>query len=160
MAIRTRGQILFLSLGLFFLSAIIVWRFSADPQSFSFFSKNTFMGTSVTIHGTRISVDIADTEIKREQGLSSRDVLPDGSGLLMIFESDVSPGIWMKDMRFPIDIIWIDKDWKIVEVTQSVAPDTYPSVFYPKNSLVRYVLELPAGFSDIHNIQAGDTVER
>lgn len=146
-------------LALFFLVAIFLWRIADDREFISqFINSKSFVGTTLTIHNTKIAVDVADTTAKRTQGLSGRKTFSFGTGLLMKFDEDGYPGIWMKDMNFPIDIVWIDKDWIVRDVTPSVGPETYPQAFYPKEP-IRYILEVPAGFADIHNIQVGNTVE-
>lgn len=146
-------------LALLFLVAIFLWRLTEDPEFISqFINSKSLVGTTVTIHNTKISVDVADTPAKRTQGLSGRESLSYGSGLLMKFDEDGSPGVWMKDMNFPIDIVWIDKDWIVRDVTPSVGPETYPQAFYPKEP-IRYILEVPAGFADIRNITIGSRVE-
>ncbi len=89
-------------------------------------------------------LEIADTAEERARGLSGRDALPDDYGLLFIFPEDVTPAFWMKDMRFPIDIVWIAADGRIAGVTAEVSPETYPETFGPPE-LVRYVLEMAAG---------------
>jgi uncharacterized protein len=156
---RASTTVSLISLALLLLVAVVVWRMSQDPQLFSaLFSKDSFVGTSLTINGNRITVLVADTEGERQRGLSGRSGLGEGTGLLMKFDTDTSPGIWMKDMNFPIDVLWIDKDWRVVQVTPSIGPESFPAAFYP-DQLVRYVLELPAGYADIHNIEAGTTVE-
>lgn len=57
----------------------------------------------------------------------------------------------MKDMNFPIDIVWIGEDWKVVSINTLVNPDTYPEVFYPALP-VKYVLELNSGEASILGI--------
>lgn len=165
MRMSTRGgsrpgtSTLLVVLAVFFLVAIFLWRITDDPEFISqFINSKSHVGATLTIHNTKISVDVADTEAKRTKGLSGRDTLSYGAGLLMKFDEDGSPGIWMKDMNFPIDIIWIDKDWVVRDVTPSVGPETYPQAFYPKEP-IRYILEVPAGFADIRNITIGSTVE-
>ena len=64
--------------------------------------------------------------------------------MLFVFPDNDQHGIWMKDMKFPIDIIWISENYNIVHVKKDATPESYPTVF--KNSKpARYVLELPAG---------------
>lgn len=155
-AVASAGLVI---LALFFITAIFLWRVSEDPEFISqFITSKSFVGTTVTIHNSKIAVDVADTEAKRTQGLSGRESLSYGAGLLMKFDEDGYPGVWMKDMNFPIDIIWIDKDWIVRDVTPSVGPETYPQAFYPKEQ-IRYILEVPAGFADIRNITIGSPVE-
>lgn len=91
-----------------------------------------------------IKVFVADSEASREQGLSDIASLPDGDGALFIFDSPGKYGFWMKDMNFPIDIVWIDSDMNIAGVTKNVLPKSYPFVFMPPKP-VSYVLEVNAG---------------
>lgn len=119
--------------------------------------------TQIHVGQTEILVEVADTPAARERGLSGRasiegTSLRQGSGaskgMLFIFDSDDSWGIWMKDMRFPIDIIWADAQGTVLTVLPEVSPDTYPQTFYPAQP-ARYVLEVPAGFAEAHNIAKG-----
>ncbi len=112
----------------------------------------------ITVGGISVAVDIADTDALREQGLSGRDTLPEGKGMLFVFEQDNAWGIWMKDMRFPIDIIWADGQGRVITIADSIAPGTYPEIFYP-SAPARYVLELPAGFAAAHGIAVGSKLE-
>jgi len=114
------------------------------------------MGT-VSIGRLTIPVIIADTPELRTRGLSGRSALPQDSGMFFDMKSDGNHGIWMKEMHFPIDIIWIDRSLRIVTIEANAAPDSYPKVFYPR-SLARYVLEVRAGFAVEHGITLGDQV--
>ena len=146
---------------LFLFLAGLAWVFFYDP---AFLSDAGIIRTSVseqriTIRNTiPLSVEIAQSDAERAKGLSGRSVLSDGHGLLMVFPENSNAGIWMKDMFFPIDIMWIDESGVIVTIAHSVSPATYPKVFYPARA-VRYVLEVPAGFVDIYNIREGDPVQ-
>ncbi len=77
--------------------------------------------------------------------------------MLFVFPRDGYHGIWMKDMHFAIDILWLDKNGMITDAVRDVAPDTYPRVFVPTRP-VRYVLEIPRGFISQNNVRAGDAV--
>ena len=107
--------------------------------------------------GVSVAVAVADTESLREQGLSGRASLPEGQGMLFVFDTDEEWGIWMKDMLFAIDIVWADAQGTVVTVANDVAPNTYPKVFYP-SAPARYVVELPAGFAAAHSIAEGSKV--
>ncbi|MCX7927973.1 MAG: DUF192 domain-containing protein, partial [Candidatus Omnitrophica bacterium] len=66
---------------------------------------------------------------------------------------------WMKNMRFPLDFIWIDSEKKIVEITQNVPICTVDNCpVYSASVPIRYVLEVPAGFVKRYGISEGDTV--
>lgn len=112
----------------------------------------------VRINDTSIEVDVVDTPETRAMGLSGRKTLPENTGMLFIFDSPIRDGFWMKDMRFAIDIVWIDEQYRIVDIDREVSPDTFPQIFY-SNSLVKYVLELPAGFTSQHFIDVGAMVQ-
>jgi uncharacterized membrane protein (UPF0127 family) len=91
-----------------------------------------------------INIEIAESDEARARGLSGRTTLESGHGLLFVFPTPGMYGFWMKDMNFPIDIIWISDDWRILGIEKSVSPESYPTAFYPK-SPITYALELPAG---------------
>ena len=101
-----------------------------------------------------IPVSIADTDSERAQGLSGTASLAPGTGKLFIFPQVGNYGFWMKDMRYPIDIVWIDSSWQVVSVDEQVSPESYPSVYYPP-SAVQYVLEVNAGEATGDNLLTG-----
>lgn len=101
-----------------------------------------------------IIVEIADTNIEKARGLSGRNMLEEGKGILLVFEEDDYHGIWMKNMKFPIDIIWLDKEFRVISIEKNVLPETYPKVFLPTLP-ARYVLELNASHSTRYNIDTG-----
>lgn len=109
--------------------------------------------TIVRTGDATIVVEVADSDPERVLGLSGRESLPEGSGLLFDFETKGEWGIWMKDMHFAIDIVWANPG-EVVTVAHDVSPSTYPQVFTPAQP-VRYVLELPAGYAAAHGIAEG-----
>ncbi len=109
----------------------------------------------ISVGGVEVEVEIRDTPQERGQGLSGKTSLPDGEGMLFIFEKADGHGFWMKDMNFSIDIIWIDANRKIVGIEENVSPSTYPEIFYPQTDIL-YVLEVPAGFAKRQNIEVGE----
>ncbi len=113
--------------------------------------------SQVRIGTTTIAVERAVTPAQQEAGLSGRTALAQGRGMLFVFNDDSMRGIWMKDMKFPIDIVFISQTGEVVSVAPDVSPDTYPKMFYPPRP-VRYVLELPAGFAAAHAIAEGAKV--
>lgn len=91
-----------------------------------------------------ISAFIADTQSERTKGLSGRKRLSDNEGMLFVYKKSQKQGIWMKYMKFDIDIIWLDDKKKIVDIMPNISPSTYPSIFSSKVD-ASYVLELNAG---------------
>lgn len=118
----------------------------------------------VSIGGATYSVDLAILPEERQQGLSGREHLPLDAGMLFVFEQERQLNFWMKEMHFPLDIIWIDGQCRLVEVAANVPtppPDAnnadIPRVQSP--SPARYVLELNAGEAARNRLQPGDPVE-
>lgn len=112
----------------------------------------------------QIEVEIAKTQEERRIGLAKYNDLPEGRGMLFVFdEKDVKPSFWMKDVKFPIDIIWIDND-KVIEITEKVPtlvlsiPDYKIPKYSPKQT-IDYVLEIGAGQATKKGIKAGDNVQ-
>ncbi|MEI8224283.1 MAG: DUF192 domain-containing protein [bacterium] len=101
----------------------------------------------VTIGGKTIQVRIADTEAVQVQGLSGFKTLPADQGMFFIFNKLDYYAFWMKDMRFPLDIVWMkqvnDNNYTVVNVMQNVSPDTYPQAFTSPEPVDGF-LELPA----------------
>ena len=112
----------------------------------------------LVLGGKNFIVEVADTNFLLEKGLSGHIPLYDNGGMLFIFKTPEKYGFWMKDMNFPIDIIWIDKDSKIVYIEKFVLPSTYPKVFYPETDSL-YVLEINAGHSEDLGLKIGDNVK-
>jgi len=99
----------------------------------------------VSIGDVLLDVRIADTAASRERGLSGKDTLNENEGMLFVFSKTSKDGFWMKDMRFPIDILWFDENGELVGKKEEATPESFPEVFYPE-SPARYVLETHAGF--------------
>ncbi len=144
---------------LFLALAVIGWLIYRNPQMFKdLIGADSFVsGEHIVVNGTWVGVEIADTDELRIKGLSGRENLAQRKGMLFVFDQDGYHRIWMKDMRFEIDIIWIAADGTIVDIEKSVGPETYPESFYPSKE-ARYVLEVVGGFSDVHNVNVGDRV--
>jgi uncharacterized protein len=104
-----------------------------------------------------LSVEIASTTQEVEIGLSNRTELEKNSGMLFVFEKEGNHGFWMKDMKFNVDMIWIDKNKKIIYMESNVEPQTYPKIFGSDVTSL-FVLETPAGFLLGNNIKIGDSV--
>lgn len=112
----------------------------------------------VTLANKEFKVEIAQSPEELGKGLSGRDGLDDSTGLLFVFDKPDNYGFWMKEMNFPIDIIWISSENKIVHIEKALSPETFPKIYYP-NSLSLYVLEINAGKSDLLNLKTGDIVK-
>ena len=103
-------------------------------------------------------VSVARTAKEQEQGLAGVKKLGDSEGMLFVFDRSNDWPIWMKGMRIPIDIVWIDEDKRVVHVERKVQPDAVPYVVYKPPKPARYVLELPSGASIRDKVSTGDLV--
>lgn len=106
-----------------------------------------------------LRVDVANTTQTLERGLSGRTSLGDDEGMLFLFGTKQRYSFWMKEMRIPIDILWIDEG-VIVDVSVDVpvpGSDGYLTTYRPSVS-VNTVLEVPAGFVALNEIGIGTAV--
>ncbi len=95
-----------------------------------------------------------------EKGLMFQESLAENAGMLFLFPKDDRHNFWMKNMRFPIDILWLNGSRKITYIAHDVPPcDTDPCPTYGPALPTRYVLEVPAGFCAKNLIKSGDNVE-
>lgn len=117
----------------------------------------TYQTTSVRIGGQDFTLDIADTADKKALGLGQRDVLPPGKGMVFAYSNPGDLCFWMKDMRFAIDIIWLDSAKQVVTIESSLRPESYPQTYCPGKP-AQYVIEIPAGAASQAGLKLGDTV--
>ena len=127
---------------------------------------------NIAMGDSRILAYIADDQVKAEKGLGGITNLDEGNGMLFSFEQILDKnkylngqdyrkeksGIWMKDMKFPIDIIWLNHLFEIVDIKEKVSQYSYPEIFYSKGDFL-YILELPYGFSSKNSIKVGQKIK-
>lgn len=114
--------------------------------------------TKVIIDNKIIEAEIADTDEKRYQGLGNKKNLCDNCGMLFIFSDKRERNFVMRNMNFPLDIIWIDDD-KIVKINKNLPPEgENPVNNYSPDIPVNYVLEVNGGFADKNNIKKGGKI--
>jgi len=110
--------------------------------------------------GFAVTAELAVTDEERQLGLMFREKINPDQGMLFIFEEEGIHSFWMKNMRFSLDILWLDKDKRIVHVERNAPPGKKPP--YPSYSPVypaKYVLELKAGSIDEHKLKVFDRLE-
>ncbi|TAK03608.1 DUF192 domain-containing protein [Patescibacteria group bacterium] len=109
--------------------------------------------------GSHVTAEVMDTPTARAQGLSGRDRLEEGKGMLFLFDTKAAHGFWMKGMKFSIDIVWLDGD-KVVTVLPDVPFDRmHQLVIRMPTAPADKVLELPAGYAKSHGIVEGATLD-
>ncbi|TDM00550.1 MAG: hypothetical protein C4K58_04940 [Flavobacteriaceae bacterium] len=104
----------------------------------------------------QFSIEVADDEFQRENGLMNRDKLGKDQGMLFIFQDSAPRRFWMHNTRIPLDIIYLDKDKKIVNIAKNAQPFDETGV-EPSASDAMYVLEINAGLSDSLQLEPGKT---
>lgn len=123
----------------------------------SFFTKSP----TQTIGDKTLKLDIAKTNEEREIGLTNKNSLADDRGMLFIFEKPDYYSFWMKNMKFPIDIIFIRGDTIVTiytDVQPPISSDQSIPIYQPK-SPADSVLEINAGLSKKYNFKEGDKVK-
>ena len=114
---------------------------------------------TLEINHHQISVELAKTTEEHEQGLSGRKLLPKNTGMYFIFPELSRHYFWMKDMNFPLDMVWI-RQGKIVGITANVPPPVSKDLpIYPSAGLVDAVLEINAGEAAAAGLKVGNKVE-
>ena len=116
---------------------------------------------TVTVGSATWSVETAITPEEHYQGLSGRTELPQGEGMLFIFDHEQELKFWMFDMNFPIDIIWIDSSCRVIDATLNAdppAPGQSPVELprFSPQAPAKYVLEVNAGEFEDAGLEAGD----
>jgi uncharacterized protein len=134
-------------LGAVALFVLIVWLSSSSTYS-----------STVELNGKIFHVEVADTKALTERGLSGKKFILNNQGMFFVFQKPDTYGFWMKDMHFPIDILWLDADYKIVHIEKYVHQGTYPKIFTPTVPAL-YVLEILEGQADAVKAKIGDTVK-
>lgn len=113
-------------------------------------------GYRILAGGQEFQVEIAESSEQKRLGLMHRRAMPALHGLLMVFERDKTIPIWMKEMQFPLDVVWISAAGIVVDL-QTLQPcrQNPCPVFNPRQP-ARFVLEVGAGLFPLNR---GDKVE-
>ena len=117
----------------------------------------------ITVGGVPLTVELAYLPADRSLGLSYREGLAPGTGMLFLFEEPAPRSFWMRGMQFCIDIVWIENS-VIQGAAESVCPEPAGATgadltSYVSPVPVTYVLEVPAGWLDAYGLGPGTPVE-
>lgn len=117
--------------------------------------------TTAQINNQTFKVEVAKTDKERQMGLSGKNNLSKDQGMLFVFDNPDYYSFWMKEMKFPIDIIYLNGD-KVVTVIESAQPPTSSNenltIYQPEEKADR-VLEVNAGTAQKHKITIGSVVK-
>ncbi len=150
---------IFIVIIFFAITAYIVFfgQYGKAPNNQEIVENNNYVIKYITIAERKVKVDLATTPEAHAQGLSGRKELKENEGMLFVFDKPGKYSFWMKDMNFPIDIIWVSEDFKVVYIKKDARPELYPETYAPKDN-AKYVLEVVSGFSDKNNLKEGGMV--
>lgn len=106
-----------------------------------------------------VNVEVADSETERANGLMFRKSLPGDSGMLFVFTNESAYSFWMKNMSFPLDIIWVNRDKRVIDISRNLSPCGSSCQDILPRGKAMYVLELNAGFADTNQIKIGEQAD-
>ncbi|MEL4308047.1 DUF192 domain-containing protein [Joostella sp. CR20] len=105
---------------------------------------------------SKIDIEIADNEYERQTGLMYRNSMEENQGMLFVFEDAEPRYFYMKNTEIPLDILYIDSNFKIVSMVKNAQPMNEASL--PSNFPAQYVLELNGGMANAWKINEGDVI--
>jgi len=116
-------------------------------------------GPTVELKGHRFSVELATDPASQQRGLMFRDEMAADHGMLFVFGDKAPRAFWMKNTHIPLDILYFDRDYKLVSAALRTPPchsvnDDCP--IYPSTAPAQYVLELNAGTAEKLGAKTGD----
>ena len=126
--------------------------------SFFFNKKNRFpKEVKITIDNYNYYLETAQTPTERQIGLSNRQSLCLNCGMLFVFPRQKVHTFWMKDTFIPLDIIWLDKNFKVVKIATVL--ETNSEKLYANKDKAKYVIELNANEVFKRDLKIGDTIQ-
>ncbi len=100
-----------------------------------------------------VQAEVVSTPEKRQKGLMYRKHLPDGEGMLFVFESEEPRDFWMRNTLISLDMLFLDRTGKIVGIVHDAEPEKEKRLGVDEPSM--YVLEVPGGWCRTHNVHRG-----
>jgi uncharacterized protein len=114
---------------------------------------------SVPSQGKKECINLETPRTREEQarGLAKYTSLPQTQGMLFDFGRPGDACMWMKDMKFPIDMVWLNEDKTVTKIERNILPDTFPQTFCA-DTPSRYVIELNSGIANLVGLQIGQQI--
>jgi len=123
---------------------------------------NTNEKVSLKVGEKNYILDVAKTSEEQEKGLAKFESIEDNQGMLFMFDNPGRWSFWMKDMKFNIDIIFLDENKKVVSLFKNVKSETHANVFdyrkYIPDYDSKYVIELKEGEVEKNKVKLGDII--
>lgn len=155
--LRLRKKNLVLTIGIGFVALAIIL-----TSVFVTLGRNNLKnleGNNVCFENTCFTVELAITPEEKAQGLMFIEELDENSGMLFIFDEEDYYPFWMKNTLIPLDLIWIDENYRVVHIYENAQPCDDTCKIIQPNEKAKYVLEINAGISDRINLNEGDVLE-
>jgi len=127
-----------------------------QPQRAPNFERSTLLIDSATGKQHRFTVELADSDERRAHGLMHRDAMPPDHGMIFDFKADQPVAMWMRNTRLPLDMLFIARDGRVVNIRERAVPFDETSIY--SDGPVRSVLELNGGTVSRLGIKPGDVV--
>lgn len=120
-----------------------------------------YLKAKVTVEGFVLNADIPVSNELMAKGLAVKNQLKENEAMLFVFDDPAEHSFWMKDMKFPIDIIWLNSDGKVVHIEKNLQPcvSVLICTSYSPNIDSQYVLETASNFTQRHNISVGTDID-
>ena len=108
-------------------------------------------------NGVRVNAELAQTEQEKETGLMYRAVLPEG--MFFVFNKEDKYSLWMQNVYYDLDAIWISQDLKVVYIQKMGPCKSIECPVYSPSTGAKYILEAPGGFTARNNIKIGSSLK-
>ena len=145
---------------LFFINFIILGIFFNHNveacSNIKFAKKDIIIVSKVNNQKIRFKVEIADTDLKRKTGLQCKTKMELNEGMLFIWKTEDFRSFWMKNTSIPLDIIFINKAYEIIDIFYNAKPYSLKSI--SSNKKAKYVLELNKGVFDSYRLNLLDRI--
>ena len=134
---------------LIIIAGILIWRL--------FFYLPSIDSIKIKIANINYNIELAKTIAQKTKGLSGRDTLCKNCGMFFTFGFETNLPFWMKNTLIPLDMIWLDKNGKVVDI--QTATETNSTKIYQNQTPAQYVLELNADDSKKIGLKIGDIID-
>lgn len=121
--------------------------------SYRYFTTRPTQSDGISVRGSVFKTEIVSTPEEKARGLSGRDGIERDTAMVFEFDQTSQHCLWMKDMKFAIDMVWLDESRKVVAIERDVTPETYPKTFCHDG---KTVVEFAAGTADRLPMYVGD----
>jgi uncharacterized protein len=120
-----------------------------------------YLKAKVTVKGFELNANVPIADELMSKGLAVKNPLKENEAMLFVFQQSARHSFWMKDMKLPIDIIWLDSDEKVVYIKENMqyCISTIVCILYTPNTGSQYVLETVSGFTQRHNVSVGTDID-